>query len=237
MERHARQTDLRRRSSTRVRAGRARRARPLRPDRRQDVEGVAQPRRAAPGRQGGGLRGREGRRRRRRGRRGGQVPRHARLRRREEEEVTDSTRSAGVRHGGKASKRSFFALVQDVPTLVTDLVKGELALLKYEVIGTLKAFGIGAGFLVGALVFVFAMLGVLLTGIVLLIAIWLPGWLSALIVAFVLLLVAALLAFLGYKSIKKGLPAVPEKTIASLKRDLKAIKGVGSIPRADLTDR
>jgi uncharacterized membrane protein YqjE len=148
--------------------------------------------------------------------------------------VTDSTRSDKVRRGTKS--RSFFALVQDVPSLVTDLVKGELALLKYEIIGTLKAFGIGAGFLVGALVFVFAMLGVLLTGIVLLIAIWLPGWLSALIVAFVLLLVAALLAFLGYKSIKKGLPAVPEKTIASLKRDLKAVKGVGTIPGHDVTD-
>jgi uncharacterized membrane protein YqjE len=148
--------------------------------------------------------------------------------------VTDSTRSDKVRRGSKS--RSFFALVQDVPSLVTDLVKGELALLKYEIIGTLKAFGIGAGFLVGALVFVFAMLGVLLTGIVLLIAIWLPGWLSALIVAFVLLLVAALLAFLGYKSIKKGLPAVPEKTIASLKRDLKAVKGVGTIPGHDVTE-
>jgi len=148
--------------------------------------------------------------------------------------VTDSTRSDKVRRGTKS--RSFFALVQDVPSLVTDLVKGELALLKYEIIGTLKAFGIGAGFLVGALVFVFAMLGVLLTGIVLLIAIWLPGWLSALIVAFVLLLVAALLAFLGYRSIKKGLPAVPEKTIASLKRDLKAVKGVGTIPGHDVTD-
>jgi uncharacterized membrane protein YqjE len=148
--------------------------------------------------------------------------------------VTDSTRSDKVRRGTKS--RSFFALVQDVPSLVTDLVKGELALLKYEIIGTLKAFGIGAGFLVGALVFVFAMLGVLLTGIVLLIAIWLPGWLSALIVAFVLLLVAALLAFLGYKSIKKGLPAVPEKTIASLKRDLKAVKGVGTIPGHDVTE-
>jgi uncharacterized membrane protein YqjE len=148
--------------------------------------------------------------------------------------VTDSTRSDKVRRGTKS--RSFFALVQDVPSLVTDLVKGEIALLKYEVIGTLKAFGIGAGFLVGALIFVFAMLGVLLTGIVLLIAIWLPGWLSALIVAFVLLLVAALLAFLGYKSIKKGLPAVPEKTIASLKRDLKAVKGVGTIPGHDVTD-
>jgi uncharacterized membrane protein YqjE len=148
--------------------------------------------------------------------------------------VTDSTRSDKVRRGTRS--RSFFALVQDVPTLVTDLVKGELALLKYEIIGTLKAFGIGAGFLVGALVFVFAMLGVLLTGIVLLIAIWLPGWLSALIVAFVLLLVAALLALLGYKSIKKGLPAVPEKTIASLKRDLKAVKGVGTIPGHDVTD-
>jgi uncharacterized membrane protein YqjE len=148
--------------------------------------------------------------------------------------VTDSTRSDKVRRGTKS--RSFFALVQDVPSLVTDLVKGEIALLKYEIIGTLKAFGIGAGFLVGALIFVFAMLGVLLTGIVLLIAIWLPGWLSALIVAFVLLLVAALLAFLGYKSIKKGLPAVPEKTIASLKRDLKAVKGVGTIPGHDVTD-
>jgi uncharacterized membrane protein YqjE len=148
--------------------------------------------------------------------------------------VTDSTRSDKVRRGTKS--RSFFALVQDVPSLVTDLVKGELALLKYEIIGTLKAFGIGAGFLVGALVFVFAMLGVLLTGIVLLIAIWLPGWLSALIVAFVLLLVAALLAFLGYRSIKKGLPAVPEKTIASLKRDLKAVKGVGTIPGHDVTE-
>ena len=150
--------------------------------------------------------------------------------------MTDSTRSDKVRRPRGSGSRSFFALVQDVPSLVTDLVKGEIALLKYEVIGTLKAFGIGAGFLVGALIFVFAMLGVLLTGIVLLIAIWLPGWLSALIVAFVLLLVAALLAFLGYKSIKKGLPAVPEKTIASLKRDLKAVKGVGTIPGHDVTD-
>jgi uncharacterized membrane protein YqjE len=149
--------------------------------------------------------------------------------------MTDSTRSDRVRHG--KGSRSLFALVQDLPTLITDLVKGELALLKHEVVGTLKAFGVGAGFLVGALIFVFAMLGVLLTGIVLLLAIWLPGWLSALIVAFVLLLVAALLAFLGYKSIKKGLPAVPEKTLASLKRDLKAVKGVGTIPNASLDER
>lgn len=149
--------------------------------------------------------------------------------------MTDSTRSDKVRH--KAKPRSLFALVQDVPGLVTDLVKGELALLKYEIIGTLKAFGIGAGFLVAALVFVFAMLGVLLTGIVLLLAIWLPGWASALIVAGVLLLVAALFALLGYKAIKKGLPGVPEKTIASLKADLKAVKGVGTIPSARLDER
>ena len=149
--------------------------------------------------------------------------------------MTESTRADSIHHAKKS--RSLFGLLSDIPTLVTDLVKGELALLKYEVIGTLKAFGIGAGFLVGALVFVFAMLGVLLTGIVLLLAIWLPGWASALIVAGVLLLVAALLAFLGYKAIKKGLPAVPEKTIASLKADLKAVKGVGSIPGARLDER
>ncbi|WP_423921175.1 phage holin family protein [Frigoribacterium sp. 2-23] len=145
--------------------------------------------------------------------------------------MTEASRSDKIRHGGKS--RSLFALVQDVPTLVTDLVKGEIALLKLELIAKLKAFGIGAGFIVGALLVLFFMGGVLLTAIVLLLAIWLPGWASALIVAGVLLIIAAILGWLGYRRIKTGLPPLPEKTIASLKRDVKAVKGVGTIPAPD----
>lgn len=152
--------------------------------------------------------------------------------------MTDSTRSDRIRHdsGSRTRSRSLFTLLHDVPTLVTDLVKGEIALLKSEIMATLKAFGLGAGFIVGALVLVFAALGVLLTAIVLLIAIWLPGWLSALIVAVALLIGAAILGWVGYKKIKVGLPVVPEKTLASLQRDLRAIKGVGTIPRTRLDE-
>jgi len=142
-----------------------------------------------------------------------------------------TTRSSSVRSGGRP--RSLFALVQDVPSLVTDLVKGEIAMVKLELVRTLKALGIGAGFLVGALVLVFAMLGVLLTAAVLALSLVMPGWAAALVVAGVLLLAALLLAFLGYRHIKaKGLPLLPERTIAGLQRDLAAVKGVGRIPAA-----
>lgn len=144
-----------------------------------------------------------------------------------------STRSSRVRTDGRP--RSLFALVQDVPSLVTDLVKGEIAMLKLELVRTLKALGVGAGFFVGAIILIFGMLGVLLTAAVLALSLVLPGWAAALIVAGVLLLLALLLAFLGYRHIKaKGLPLLPERTIAGLQRDLRAVKGVGTIPASDL---
>jgi divalent metal cation (Fe/Co/Zn/Cd) transporter len=55
----------------------------------------------------------------------------------------------------------------------------------------------------------------------------LPAWLAALIVAFVLLVAAAIIAWLGYRKLKKGIPPVPSKTISGLKKDLRVVKGVG----------
>jgi len=46
------------------------------------------------------------------------------------------------------------------------------------------------------------------------------------VVAIFLVIVAAVVAFLGYKQLKKGLPPVPEGTIASVKRDINTIKGM-----------
>lgn len=124
-------------------------------------------------------------------------------------------------------KRSLFTLIGDVPTLVKELVQGEIALLKSEIMAKLKILGVGVGLLLGAVILLFFFLGVLLTAIVLTISIWLPGWLSALIVAFVLLVVLAILAWIGIREVKKAMPPVPEKTIASVQRDINAIKGVG----------
>ncbi|MEO5921727.1 MAG: phage holin family protein, partial [Pseudolysinimonas sp.] len=54
-----------------------------------------------------------------------------------------------------------------------------------------------------------------------------PGWLAALLVAAGLLIIAAILALIGYRILKKGIPPVPTESIDSLKRDLRAIQGIG----------
>jgi hypothetical protein len=124
-------------------------------------------------------------------------------------------------------KKSIFALLSDVPTLVRDLVKGELELLKTEIVAKLKILGVGAGLILGAVIVLFFFIGVLLTAAILGLATVMPGWLAALIVAFVLLIAIALLAWIGYREIKKAMPPAPEVTIKNLKRDINAIRGVG----------
>ena len=125
-------------------------------------------------------------------------------------------------------KRSLIQLLADIPTIVRELVAGEIELLKQEMIRKLKALGVGAGLLVVALTFIFAMLGVLLTAAILGLAeTGLPAWLCALIVAAFLLVVAVIVGLVGYRVLKKGIPPLPSETISGLKKDLNVIKGVG----------
>jgi len=124
-------------------------------------------------------------------------------------------------------KRSLFKLIGDVPTLVRELVMGEINLLKAELIAKLKLLGVGVGLLLGAVLILLFFIGVLLTAAILALSLVLPGWLAALIVAFVLLVAVAILAFIGVREVKKAMPPIPEDTITSLKRDINAIKGVG----------
>jgi hypothetical protein len=57
-------------------------------------------------------------------------------------------------------------------------------------------------------------------------AVYFSDWLSALIVAGVFLLVTAVLARVGIRSVKKGAPPVPKEAIAGLKTDLSLVKGI-----------
>ncbi|MBC7518488.1 MAG: phage holin family protein [Microbacteriaceae bacterium] len=124
-------------------------------------------------------------------------------------------------------RRSLFALIGDIPTLVTDLVKGEIDQLKAELIVKFKALGIGAGIIVGAVVILLFAVGVLLTSAVLALALVMPGWLAALLVAVVLIIAAGLVGLVGYRRLKLGLPPVPTTSINSVKKDLDTIKGMG----------
>ncbi|KQQ25525.1 MULTISPECIES: phage holin family protein [unclassified Frondihabitans] len=149
--------------------------------------------------------------------------------------MTESTRADTIKHAKK--NRSLLGLLSDIPTLVTDLVKGEIALLKKELIDKAKVFGIGAGLAVGALLFLFLMLLCLIGAGIAALSLVMPLWLAALLVAALFLVIAGILGFLAYKQIKKGLPPLPKQTIDSVKSDIKAVKGVGRIPRSDVGGR
>ena len=124
-------------------------------------------------------------------------------------------------------RRSLVELVTSIPTLVTDLVQREIDLIKAEMTAKLKALGVGAGVLAAAVLLLLAMLGVLLTAGILALSLIMPGWLAALLVAAGLLIIAAILALIGYRVLKKGIPPIPTESIDSLKRDLRAIQGIG----------
>lgn len=126
----------------------------------------------------------------------------------------------------RARRRSLIELLTDVPRQVSELVTAEIEQLKAEMIGKLKAIGIGGGLIAGAAVVLLFMIGVLLTAAVLALALVMPGWAAALIVAGVLLIIAAILGWIGYVKLKAGMPPVPEDTIESVKRDVEIVRGI-----------
>ena len=115
----------------------------------------------------------------------------------------------GDGHGGSAdappADRSTARLVSDLPRITVELVQAELASFVAEIKARLVKAGIGAGLLVaGALVAFFA-LATLIAAAVLGLALVMNGWLAALIVFVVLLVIAGIAALVGLRSVKRGL--------------------------------
>jgi uncharacterized membrane protein YqjE len=133
--------------------------------------------------------------------------------------------------GDTTERRSVFKLIGDLPGLVSTLIRDEIAQIKNELVEKLKQAGIGIGLFAGAAVFGIGGALTLLTTIIAVIALWLPVWLSALIVTVVLFVLAGILALLGLGRVKKGVPPVPKDALDSVKTDVKAFKGVGRYDR------
>jgi multisubunit Na+/H+ antiporter MnhC subunit len=142
-----------------------------------------------------------------------------------------TARAARDGKDGRDGKKSVFALIGELPNLITTLIRDELEQIKREAVTRLKSAGIGIGLFVGAAVFAYFALWVLIATAILGIATALPPWLSALIVGVALLLVAVVLALLGLGRVKRGMPPVPPEAVDSVKDDVKAFKGVGSYDR------
>ncbi|RDV45799.1 phage holin family protein [Leifsonia sp. ku-ls] len=126
-----------------------------------------------------------------------------------------------------ARAKSLGTLISDLPRLVVELLKAELNHLKAEFAEKAKYAGVGIGLFAVAAFLLFFAFGTLVAAAILGIAVALPAWAAALIVFGALVVIAVILALVGIRSFKKMDGVAPSQTIASIKQDADALKGLG----------
>lgn len=117
------------------------------------------------------------------------------------------------------------AVVHRLSEQVPELVRSEVRLAQAELAQKGKAAGLGiAGFGAAGLLALYG-LAVLLVAAIAALALALPVWASALIVAGVLLVAAAGAAMFGKKEVAQATPPAPERAVAGVKEDVATLKG------------
>ena len=125
------------------------------------------------------------------------------------------------------SRRSTTGLISKVPALATQLVKDEIEHAKIELKQKAVKGGAGAGLFAVVAFFAVTLWAVLITAAILGLNEAFAPWLSALIVAGVLLIIMIIAALVAISLFKKMNGVAPAESIKSLKQDLNAVKGVG----------
>lgn len=117
------------------------------------------------------------------------------------------------------------ALVHRLSEQIPELVRSEVKLAQAELTEKGKKAGIGLGMFSAAGLLAFLGLCTLITTAILALALVLPAWASALIVAATLFVVAAIAGLAGKKEIRQATPPAPERALAGFKEDVATIKG------------
>ena len=120
--------------------------------------------------------------------------------------------------------QSLNGLVQELARNTSALVRSEVSLAKAELRDKASRAGAGIGMLVAAAVVAVIAVGTLTAAAVMGLAEFMPGWLAALIVTAVLVLVAAVLAAAGKRSLGRAAPPVPQEAVESVKEDVTWIR-------------
>ncbi|WP_334121651.1 phage holin family protein [Glutamicibacter sp.] len=124
----------------------------------------------------------------------------------------------------KSSVKSAKAQVDGLKELVPQQLSDEIKLATTVLKGKGISLGMAAAFAGAALLVVLLFVIAVVVTLVNVLAIWLSGWVAALIVAGFFLLVAVILGLVGYAKVKKALPLKPEAAIRGIRHDLGVLK-------------
>jgi uncharacterized membrane protein YqjE len=117
-----------------------------------------------------------------------------------------------------SDKQSLGTLVSGVTEDLSNLVRGEIELVKVELRDTARTAGKGTGLLVGAGVFAFlGLVFLLLTAAWGLVQAGLPNWAAFGIVTLVVIIIAVILGLVGKSQLEKV--KGPERAQASIEKD------------------
>lgn len=128
-----------------------------------------------------------------------------------------------VTHG--ETHETLGALVHRLTEQIPTLVRSEVRLAQAELTDKGKRAGVGIGVLGAAGMLAHFGLAVLVAAAILALALVLPAWASALVVAAVLFIAAGVAALVGRSRVRTATPPKPELAIEGVRRDLAVMKG------------
>ncbi|WP_211228469.1 phage holin family protein [Glycomyces tenuis] len=139
--------------------------------------------------------------------------------------TTGEDDTAARRRDWEERDRSVTDLVGDLTTQVAHLARVEAQLAAREVTDKAKRGAMGGGLFAAAGIVALYGGGALVAAAVF--ALWLvwPGWLSALAIGVVLLVIAGVLAMVGRSKLRSAMPPVPDETMENAREDVRAMSG------------
>ena len=123
------------------------------------------------------------------------------------------------------AEASLGELVAQVSQQIPELVRSEIRLAQAEVTEKGKKAGLGIGMFGAAGVLALYGLGALFATLILVLALFLPGWAAALIVTLLIFAGAGVAGLVGKNKVNEATPAKPERAIDGVRQDVATVKG------------
>jgi len=122
-----------------------------------------------------------------------------------------------------ASEQSTAKLVQQATEQVSRLVRDELTLARLEIAEKMRHGGVGVGLASAGGVFALCGIGTLIAAVVLLLALAMPAWLAALLVAIMSFVGGGILMLAGRHRIRQVGSPVPKSVTDGVRADVRAV--------------